>query len=167
MQALHDYGLIIVLVMAITLQLISAWVVSSRAEAKGYDLGYADCKLGHAAHIEALHDDIAEKNLQLRQAETAHRLDREDLMQDCDQRIAHYSRRANPFTEEDAAGLMKSAGQLQRANELFEHLGATTEADYAFSASNHAIQMASRIRAALAASEVEVEATALVEGAAA
>ena len=59
MQALHDYGLIIVLAVALALHVISTWIVSSRSEAKGYDLGYADCKLGHAAHIEALHDGIA------------------------------------------------------------------------------------------------------------
>lgn len=153
MQFINDYGLIIVLVIVHSLQITLTWIISQRAESTGYDQGYADCKHGHATHIEALHDDIAEKNLQLRQAMTAHRLDREQLIQDCDTRIAHYSRRANPFTEEDAAGLMKCAGQLLRANELFEHLGATTEADHAFSASNHVTLMAARIRNAIAAAE--------------
>lgn len=166
MQFFNDYGLIIVLVIVHTLQITLTWIISQRAESAGYDQGYADCKHGHSTHIEALHDDIAEKNLQLRQAETAHRLDREQLIQDCDNRIAHYSRCANPFTEEDAVGLMKSAGQLQRANELFEHLGATTEADHAFSASNHVTLMAARIREAIAEANQPTEQH-LAEGAAA
>lgn len=150
MQDITVYGLLIVVAAAILLQVVGGWVISRRAEAKGYDKGYDDAKLGYAPHIEALHDDIADKNQQLRQNQALHRLEQEKLMQDCDRRIAHYARRANPFTEADAAGLMKSAGQLQRANELFESLGATTEADYAFSATNHVTQMAARIREAIA-----------------
>ncbi|KJK03590.1 hypothetical protein UB43_03590 [Pseudomonas sp. 21] len=151
MQAINSYGLIIVLLLASIIQVFSGWIISLRSEAKGYDKGYDDAKRGNAPHIEALHEDLALLRSRLRLAEAEHTKDRENLMQDCDKRIAHYSRQANPFTEEDAAGLMKTAGQLRRANELFEHLGATTEADYAFSASNHATVMAGRIREAIAA----------------
>lgn len=153
MQALQDYGLIIVLVAAIALQVFSAWIVSNRSEAKGYDLGYADCKLGHAAHIEALHDDIAEKNLQLRQAEAAHRLDREELIQDCDERIAHYARRASPFTDADAAELMKISGQLKVTAVTAHRVGATIHKDQATLAAESAVRMAERIRAVLAHAE--------------
>ncbi|MDG9855629.1 hypothetical protein V2A28_05880 [Pseudomonas aeruginosa] len=166
MQASIQHALIIGLAIATAVILVVAWGAIRRAESKGYDLGYNDAKKGHSSHIEALHEDIALKRLQLRQADAAHQLDREQLLQDCDNRIAHYSRRANPFTEEDAAGLMKSAGQLLRANELFEHLGATTEADYAFSASNHVTLMAARIREAIAEANKPTEQH-LAEGAAA
>lgn len=149
MQALHDYGLIIVLAVALALQVFSAWVISSRSEAKGYDLEYADCKLGHAAHIEALHDDIAEKNLQLRQAEAAHRLDREELIQDCDERIAHYARRASPFTDEDATELMKISGQLKVTAVTASRVGATLHKEQATLAAGSAARMADRIRAVL------------------
>ncbi|QIE84945.1 hypothetical protein [Pseudomonas nitroreducens] len=150
MQALHDYRLIIVLVAALALQVIVTWAISSRSEAKGYDLGYADCKLGYAAHIEALHDDIEEKNLQLRQAEASHCLDRETLIQDCDERIAHYARRANPFTDEDAAELMKISGQLKVTAVTADRVGATTHKDQATQAATSAARMAERIRATLA-----------------
>jgi hypothetical protein len=153
MQALNDYGLIIVLVVALALQVIGGWHISRRAEAKGYDLGYADCKRGHITHIEALHDDIAEKNLQLRQAEAAHRLDREDLMQDCDERIAHYARRASPFTNEDAAELMKISGQLYVTAVTAGRIGATLHKDQATQAVETAVRMAERIRAVLVLAE--------------
>lgn len=153
MQALHDYGLIIVLVVALALQVFSTWIVSNHSEAKGYDQGYADCKLGHSAHIEALHDDIAEKNLQLRQAEAAHRLECEELIQDYDERIAHYAKRANPFTDEDAAELMKISGQLKVTAVTADRVGATTHKDQATQAATSAARMAERIRTTLAHSE--------------
>lgn len=155
MQAINSYGLIIVLLIASVIQVFSGWFISLRSEAKGYDKGYDDAKRGNAPHIEALHEDLALLRSRLRLAEAEHAKDRENLMQDCDERIAHYARRASPFTNEDATELMKISGQLKVTAVTAGRVGATPYKDQANQAAESAVRMAERIRAVLANAEQE------------
>lgn len=153
MQALHDYGLIIVLVIVHALQITLTWFISQRAEAAGYDKGYDDAKRGHETHIEALHNAYDDLHREMRQAAAAHRLDRDSLIQDCDKRIAHYARRASPFTDEDAAELLKISGPLRVTAVTAERVGAITHKYQALYSADSATRMAERIRAVLAQAE--------------
>ncbi|EMV9185857.1 hypothetical protein AADU03_004742 [Escherichia coli] len=153
MQAINSYGLIIVLLLASVIQVFSGWIISLRSEAKGYDKGYDDAKRGNAPHIETLHEDLALLRSRLRLAEAEHTRDRENLMQDCDERIAHYARRASPFTDEDAAELMRISGQLKVTAVTAGRVGATLHKEQANQAAESAVRMAERIRAVLASAE--------------
>ncbi|QIE86964.1 hypothetical protein [Pseudomonas nitroreducens] len=153
MQASIQHALIIGLAIATAVILVVAWIAVRRAETHGYDLGYGDAKRGHSSHIEALHEDLGLLRDTLRLAEIEHKADREQLLQDCDNRIAHYSRRANPFTDEDAAELLKISGQLKVTAVTAERVGALTHKHQALQAAESATRMAARIRAALVHAE--------------
>lgn len=153
------YHLIIIgLAFAFGAALLIAWRSTRNSHATGYDQGYQDGKLGQLGHINALHEDVALLRASHRLSDAEHQLERERLIQDCDERIAFYARRASPFTEEDAVELMKISGQLQVTAVTAQRVGATTHQSQALRAAETASQMAGRIRDVLAVDDAQEDA---------
>ncbi|WP_160286515.1 hypothetical protein [Pseudomonas knackmussii] len=153
------YHLIIIgLAVAFGVALLIAWRSTRDSHATGYDLGYEDGKRGQLDQVNALHEDLALLRTRQRLADEEHQQDRDRLIQDCDERIAFYARRASPFTEEDAVELMKISGQLQVTATTAERVGATTHRSQALRAAESASQMADRIRVVLAVDEAQEDA---------
>lgn len=127
-----------------------------RWKARGYALGYDAAYLSQQrlldtchARIRALHDDLAQLK-QIRDIEKrGHQTSVEAIMQDCDQRIATYSRRATAVTHQDIQQLILIAKQLERAGSAYSHQGAVEGARMAHQAQLEALNLAERIRSAL------------------
>ena len=127
-----------------------------RWKARGYALGYNTAYStqqrlldANAERIAALHADLAQLK-QIRDIEKrGHQTSVEAIMQDCDQRIATYSRRAAAVTHQDIQQLILIAKQLERAGSAYSHQGAVEGARMAHQAQLEALNLAERIRAAL------------------
>lgn len=127
-----------------------------RWKARGYALGYNTAYSTqqrlldtNAERIAALHADLAQLK-QIRDIEKrGHQTSVEAIMQDCDQRIATYSRRAAAVTHQDIQQLILIAKQLERACSAYSHQGAVEGARMAHQAQLNALNLAERIRAAL------------------
>ncbi len=103
----------------------------------------------NAERIAALHADLAQLK-QIRDIEKrGHQTSVEAIMQDCDQRIATYSRRVAAVTHQDIQQLILIAKQLERAGSAYSHQGAVEGARMAHQAQLEALNLAERIRAAL------------------
>lgn len=128
----------------------------ARHKARGYALGYDAAYLSQQrlldtchARIRALHDDLAQLK-HIRDIEKrGHKTSVEAIIQDCDQRIATYSRRAAAITQNDIQQLILIAKQLERACSAYSHQGAVEGARMAHQAQLNALNLAERIRAAL------------------
>lgn len=120
-----------------------------RYKAIGYAKGH---RAGHAeqyVHIQALHDDIGRLK-HIREIERdGHQQRIEAVMQDCDNRIAIYARRANPFTEADHESLVAIANKLELAANTFAGLNAGDEARLARQLQQHTLNMANRLQLAI------------------
>ena len=127
-----------------------------RWKARGYALGYDAAHSSqqrlldaNAERIRALHADLAQLK-QIRDIEKrGHQTSVEAIMQDCDQRIATYSRRVAAATHQDIQQLILIAKQLERAGSAYSHQGAVEGARMAHQAQLEALNLAERIRAAL------------------
>lgn len=95
---------------------------AENARAAGYDEGYDDAKLAHAQRITALHSDIARLQEQQASARLEHGHQLEAIMQDCDERIAIYARRASPFGLADRLVLADVNAMLKLAADTFSGL---------------------------------------------
>ena len=95
---------------------------AENARAAGYDEGYDDAKLASAERITALHSDIARLQEQQASARLEHGHQLEAIMQDCDERIAIYARRASPFGVADRLVLAEVYGVLKLAADTFAGL---------------------------------------------
>ena len=87
---------------------------AENARAAGYDEGYYD-----AARITALHSDIARLQEQQASARLEHGHQLEAILQDCDERIAIYARRASPFGIADRLVLAEVNAMLKLAADTF------------------------------------------------
>ena len=126
-----------------------------RWKARGYALGYDAAHssqqrlLGVSAErIRALHSDIGQLRHMREIEKRGHQTSLEAVMNDCDERIAVYARRA-VTTHQDVVSLQHIAKQLEHAASSYSHLGATEGARMAHQAQLNALNLAERIRAAL------------------
>ena len=150
MQTTHLIGMLIaVQIIGLLAMAIASRLNAEKARATGYDEGYDDAKLALAQRITALHSDIARLQEQQASARLEHGHQLEAIMQDCDQRIATYSRRAAAVTHQDIQQLILIAKQLERAGSAYSHQGAVEGARMAHQAQLEALNLAERIRAAL------------------
>lgn len=124
-----------------------------RFKAAGYARGY---RTGHSeqyACIQALHHDIGQHK-HIRDIERqGHQQRIEAVMQDCDDRIAIFARRANPFTQADLNNLQAIAKQLELAASTFAGLNAGDHAHRTRQLQQHTLNMAERLRVTLNAAE--------------
>lgn len=126
-----------------------ALALRGRHKAAGYARGHAAGRSEHYTRIQALHDDIA-RHKNIREIERqVHQQAVEAIMQDCDERIAIYARRANPFTEEDHATLVAIANKLELAANTFAGLNAGDHTRFSRQLQQRAQDMAEQLQAAL------------------
>lgn len=107
--------------LAIIIGLALAWLAfraAQQARASGYDQGYDDAQL---ARIELLQGELDDLSGLAADIETTRRLERDELIQDADRRIAIYASRANPFTEADLLTL-QTAAILDQAHRDTRHV---------------------------------------------
>lgn len=129
MQTTHLIGMLIaVQIIGLLAMAIANRLNAEKARATGYDEGYDDAKLAHAQRITALHSDIARLQEQQASARLEHGHQLEAIMQDCDERIAIYARRASPFGIADRLGLADINAMLKLAANTFSGLQANDSA---------------------------------------
>lgn len=119
----------------------------------GYDGGYNAGKSAGAAEAAALIRATRADAEQLRRLREVERKDHkhalEAIMLDCDQRIALFARRANPFTCANLQTLAAAAKQLELAAATYRGLQATDKARFAAQMQQHILNLAEQLRAAL------------------
>lgn len=124
--------LLTLIIAGLVLALIGLAIYSRRtaesARADGYDEGYDDAKLANAQRISALNSDIARLHEQQASARLEHGHQLEAIMQDCDERIAIYARRSNPFGVADRLALADINTTLKLAANTFAGLQANDAA---------------------------------------
>lgn len=129
MQTTHLIGMLIaVQIIGLMAMAIASRLNAEKARATGYDEGYDDAKLAHAQRITALHSDIARLQEQQASARLEHGHQLEAIMQDCDERIAIYARRASPFGVADRLALADINAMLKLAANTFSGLQANDSA---------------------------------------
>lgn len=128
----------------------------ARWKARGYALGYdaAHSRLQRSldectSRIKALHSDVGQLQHMREIEKRGHQTSLEAIMQDCDERIAAYARRAGAITSQDPINLNSIAKQLENAASTYSHMGATEGARMAHQAQLEALNLAECIRAAL------------------
>lgn len=154
MQTTHLIGMLIaVQIIGLLAMAIASRLNAEKARATGYDEGYDDAKLAHAQRITALHSDIARLQEQQASARLEHGHQLEAIMQDCDERIAIYARRASPFGIADRLVLAEVYGVLKLAGDTFAGLQANDSAVRARDLMGLVQEMDRRLVATLPASE--------------
>ena len=129
MQTTHLFGLLTALLSTgMLFMAIASRRAAENARAVGYDEGYDDAKLANAERITALHSDIARLQEQQASARLEHGHQLEAIMQDCDERIAIYARRASPFGVADRLALADINAMLKLAANTFSGLQANDSA---------------------------------------
>lgn len=91
---------------------------------KGYQAGLAK----QSEHIAALHSDIEHLHQANQAMLEAHRVDRDNLIQDADKRIAFYSKRSNPLNASDLITLEGATRSLSVARQTWLAMGANDAA---------------------------------------
>lgn len=88
-----------------------------------------------------------------------HQSQLDEVIQDADNRIAAYARRANAFTEADKTTMAAIANKLELAGSAFAGLGASDHARFARSLQQAALNIAERMRITLdlAAEPIQLE----------
>ncbi len=119
----------------------------------GYDGGYNAGKSAGAAEASTLIRTTRADAEQLRRLREVERKDHqhalEAIMLDCDQRIALFARRANPFTSANLQTLAAAAKQLELAAATYRGLQATDKARFAAQMQQLILSMAEQLRVAL------------------
>ena len=129
MQTTHLFGLLTaLLITGMLFMAIASRRAAENARAVGYDEGYDDAKLANAKRITALNSDIARLHEQQANARLEHGHQLEAIMQDCDERIAIYARRASPFGVADRLALADINAMLKLAANTFSGLQANDSA---------------------------------------
>lgn len=123
------------------------------ARANGYDQGYEAALLEQGQRITALNQDIARLQNQAAAARLEHGHQLEAIMQDCDERIAIYARRASPFGIADRLVLADVNAMLKLAADTFSGLRANDSAVRARDLMGLVQEMDRRLVATLPASE--------------
>ncbi|WP_375737721.1 hypothetical protein [Pseudomonas boanensis] len=121
------------------------------ARATGYDEGHQIAREAAAERIALLNADIGELHLTRQQELTRHQLERDEIIQDADRRIAEYARRSNPFNEWDLGTLADVASTLDLAASTFAGLQARDKARIALQQIGLASRMHERLKDALEA----------------
>ena len=149
----------------ITLIGLAVWAYRSaqKAQAQGYDLGYDDAKRGHELRLNALQEEAASLALAVANQHTAHRLERDAIIQDADARIAIYARSANPFNEQDRITLQAAANQLDVAANTYSGLQAGDQVRFARQMQQRLLALVGRLDATLQASDGNVTDSDLIE----
>lgn len=154
MQTTHLIGMLIaVQIIGLLAMAIASRLNAEKARATGYDEGYDDAKLASAERITALHSDIARLQEQQASARLEHGHQLEAIMQDCDERIAIYARRASPFGIADRLVLAEVNAMLKLAADTFSGLRANDSAVRARDLMTQLQDMDRRLVATLPASE--------------
>ena len=119
----------------------------------GYDGGFNAGKSAGAAEASTLIRTTRADAEQLRRLREVERKDHqhalEAIMLDCDQRIALFARRANPFTSANLQTLAAAAKQLELAAATYRGLQATDKARFAAQMQQLILSMAEQLRVAL------------------
>lgn len=124
-----------------------------RYKAAGYSRGYQAGQQQAAERIAALNSDLA-RHKHIRDIEYQGFQQRtEAIMQDCDERIAVYARRANPFGTADRIILADVLNTLKLAANTFAGLQCNDSAVMARGQMDQLRDMDNRLRTALAAAE--------------
>lgn len=137
-----------------------------RWKARGYTLGHAAASRPLQAHAEqmatrirALHNDL-ERQQNIRDIEKReHQQALEAIMQDCDERIAEYARRGNPFHGGDLITFQAIASQLELAAATFAGIQAGDKARFARQMQLEALNLAERLTASLRNTAAEAQPT--------
>ena len=127
-----------------------------RWKARGYTRGHSAASRPLQAHAEqmatrirALHNDL-ERHQHLQSIEKReHQQALEAIMQDCDQRIAEYARRGNPFHGGDLITLQAIAAQLDLAAATFAGIQAGDKARFARQMQLETLNLAERLTCSL------------------
>ncbi len=136
-----------------TFMLATALILRGHWKARGYALGHAS----RQDYIETLLDISANHRERATQLEQQHSHDRAALILDADQRIAHYARRANPFTERHQQDLAGIAAVLDLAAATFAGLQANDKAMQARSGAITLRQMGEQLGKVIAAQEAPAQ----------
>lgn len=124
-----------------------------RYKATGYSRGYQAGQQQAAERIAALNSDLA-RHKHIRDIEyQGYQLRTEAIMQDCDERIAVYARRANPFHGGDLSTLQSTAHQLDLAASTFAGLNAGDQARLTRQLQQDVLNLSQRLFTALAAAK--------------
>lgn len=149
--------LLTLIVAGLVLALIGFAIYSRRtagtAHANGYDQGYEAALLEQSQRITALNQDIARLQELAAAARMEHGHQLEAIMQDCDERIAIYARRASPFGVADRLVLADVNTMLKQAGAIFSVLQANNSAVRARDLMGLVQDMDRRLVATLPASE--------------
>lgn len=145
------------LVLALLTLAVCTRRAADSARAAGYDQGYDDAKLAANTRATALHHDITRLQELAIATRGEHNKALEAIIQDCDERIATFARRANPFTYADFLTLHTCADQLDLLSRTFHGFGSTKNATQATHSAQQTLNMAERLRATLAAEPTEQE----------
>ncbi|MGE6790864.1 hypothetical protein ACQKFS_02425 [Pseudomonas guineae] len=97
-----------------------------------------------ATQYEARADALAAK-------QESHQAQLEAIMQDADNRVATYARRANPFNHDDRITLQAAANQLDAAANVYAGLMASDQARFARQMQQRLLNLVERLDAALKA----------------
>lgn len=106
-----------------------------------------------------LTERLADQNLQIARINALaakqehHQAQLEAIMQDADNRIAIYARRANPFTHDDRITLQAAANQLDAAANVYSGLQAGDQVRFARQMQQRLLNLAERLLATLKAAE--------------
>lgn len=154
MQTITMLTLIIAgLVLALVGFAIYSRRTAGTAHANGYDQGYEAALLEEGQRIAALNQDIARLQELAAAARMEHGHQLEAIMQDCDERIAIYARRASPFGIADRLVLADVNAMLKLAVATFSGLQANDSAVRARDLMGLGQDMDRRLVATLPASE--------------
>jgi len=139
---------IIAALAVITLIGLAVWAYRSaqKAHVKGYDLGYDDAKRGHELRIADQQHEIEHLQLKAVNQRTAHKLERDAIIQDADARIAIYAARA--LTANDIHTMRIVNKQLLLAVRTYTNLKLLDQARFANTAAQNVGQVIDRIAAA-------------------
>lgn len=159
---------IIAALAVITLIGLAVWAyrAAQKAHVQGYDLGYDDAKRGHELRLYGLQEEAAHLSRTVVNQRTAHQLSLDAIMQDADQRIALFARRAAACTSADLNTLTAAANQLGVARATYQRMQAEDPARFAHQVQLQLINLAERLRTALEQPEdiQQLEADAGAEG---
>ena len=148
-------GLILLAIIAAVA--ILYWAAYSRGVTDGTDSGYdGGFNAGKSAGVAEASTLIrttradAEQLRRLREVERQdHQNALEAIMLDCDQRIALFARRSNPFGARDCITLQAAANQLHVAANTYTGLHAQDEARFARQMQQQLLNLAEQLRIAL------------------
>ncbi|MDH0894252.1 MULTISPECIES: AAA family ATPase [unclassified Pseudomonas] len=136
---------------ALVLSLICLGLYTRRSAANafsaGYDHGHSDARQQLVERIRMIEGDLEAQRATETNLRAAHRLDRDAIMRDCDERVAAYARRS--LTRDDLTTLRIIDKQLAVAAKTYLNLNLTEQAQHLATASLKLAQLIQQLDAAL------------------